>query len=256
MKCFKLFSQGDHRWLAFGQDRSRPDSITDTVQVVVTAGNNTMLLDPGGIEIFPSMMGALVHEIDMETVRHIFLSHQDPDVGSGLALWRQVAAPGTVIHLAQLWTGYVSHFDAEAKFAPIPDQGGEVQLSGSVRLRLLPAHYLHSPANFCVYDPVARVLFSGDIGAAQLPGEKLRDIWVSNFAEHVQYMSGFHRRFMGSREARDAWIEMVSALAIDVIVPQHGLAFRGPDVRRFLDWFAELPIGSGLEAFGNRAARK
>ena len=34
------------------------------------------------------------------------------------------------------------------------------------RLRFVPAHYLHSSGNFNVYDPQARVLFSGDIGAA------------------------------------------------------------------------------------------
>lgn len=254
MKCFKLFGAGDHRWLAFGQDPGRPEAITDTVQVVFTSGRSAMLMDPGGIEIFPAMMGALVHEVDMETVNHLFLSHQDPDVGSALALWRQVTPPGTQIHLSSLWAPYVSHYDAEAKFAPIPDEGGEVAL-GNVTLRFLPAHYLHSSGAFCVYDPVARVLFSGDIGAAILPSNYARDIWVQDFNHHVPHMDLFHRRVMGSRDARDAWVEMISRLPVDVMVPQHGLAFRGDDVRRFLDWFGGLSIGTGLEAFRGRIAR-
>lgn len=255
MKCFKLYASGDHRWLAFGQDPGRPGAITDTNQVVVTNGRNALLMDPGGVEIFPAMMGALVHEVDMETVHHVFLSHQDPDVGSALALWRQVTPPDVQIHLSALWTPYVSHYDAEAKFTPIPDEGAELSLGGSVTLRFLPAHYLHSSGAFCVYDPGARVLFSGDIGAAILPAGHARDIWVSDFAGHVPYMDLFHRRVMGSREARDAWVEMVSRLPIDVMIPQHGLAFRGDDVRRFLDWFSGLTIGTGVEAFRGRAAR-
>jgi flavorubredoxin len=255
MKCFTLFASGNHRWLAFGQDGSRPESIADTNQVVVTTGHSTMLMDPGGIEIFPAMMGTLVHEVDMETVHHLFLSHQDPDVASALALWRQVTPPGLSIHVAGLWSTYLCHFDAGAKFSPIADEGGEVKLGGNLTLRFLPAHYLHSSAAFCVYDPTARLLFSGDIGAAAVPDGRSRDIWVNNFAEHIPYMAGFHRRYLGSREARDAWVNMVSKLAVDVLVPQHGLAFRGNDVPRFLDWLSGLAIGTGIEAYRGRIAR-
>ena len=255
MKCFKLFSHGDHRWLAFTQDDHKPSSVVDTNQVVIASGRNAMLLDPGGIEIFPSMMGALVHDVDMETVNHIFLSHQDPDVGSGLALWRQVTRPGTQIHLSALWTSYVSHFDADAKFAPIPDEGAELALGG-VTLRFLPSHYMHSPGCFSVYDPVARGLFSGDIGAAILPeGAVGRDVWVTSFDDHLQHMTGFHRRILASRDARDAWVEMVGRLSLDFMVPQHGLAFRGADIQRFLDWLSTLSIGTGVDAYRGRAAR-
>ncbi|MEI8393415.1 MAG: MBL fold metallo-hydrolase [Rhodospirillaceae bacterium] len=253
MRCFKLFSAGDHRWLAFGQDHERPTSIVDTNQVVVCSGRTTMILDPGGIEIFPMVMGALVHQIDMETVQHIFMSHQDQDVASALSLWRQVTPASVSIHLPALWTSYIAHFDADAKFVPIPDEGVDMRL-GSVQLRFLPAHYLHSSAAFCVYDPAARLLFSGDIGAAELPEGTRRDIWVADFADHVAAMTGFHRRYLGSPAARDAWVEMISRLDVDMIVPQHGLAFRGDDVRRFLDWLSGLAIGTGIEAYRSRAA--
>ncbi|MEI6558214.1 MAG: MBL fold metallo-hydrolase [Rhodospirillaceae bacterium] len=254
MKCYKLFAAGEHRWLAFTQDDHRPGSVVDTTQVVITAGRSTMLLDPGGLEIFPAMMGALVHEVDMETVGHIFLSHQDPDVGSALSLWRQVTPPGTLIHISALWPSYVSHFDAEARFVPIPDEGGEMSLGG-ITLRFLPSHYMHSPGAFSVYDPAARALFSGDVGAAILPGGSGREVWVTDFADHVPFMAGFHRRVLSSREARDAWVEMVARLPLDFMVPQHGLAFRGPDIQRFLDWLSKLDIGCGVDAYRGRAAR-
>jgi flavorubredoxin len=249
MRCFTLYSEGSHRWLLFGQDAEANEAAVDTNQLAVCANGSAMLLDPGGMELFPAVMGAMVHEIDVGTVRHLFLSHQDPDIGSALPLWRQVVAPGATIHVPALWTGYIAHFDTDAVLTPIPDEGGEVALSNQVKLRFLPAHYLHSSAAFCVYDPRARVLFSGDIGAALLPGGAARDIWVRNFADHVPYMTGFHRRYLGSREARDAWIQSVMHLPIDILVPQHGLAFQGQDVVRFLDWLSGLTIASGLEAY-------
>ena len=49
MRCFKLYSNGDHRWFAFGQDQGRLDTVADTNQVVVTAGRSAMLMDPGGV---------------------------------------------------------------------------------------------------------------------------------------------------------------------------------------------------------------
>lgn len=39
---------------------------------------------------------------------------------------------------------------------------------GGKKLKIIPAHYLHASANH-VYDPEAKVLFCGDVGAALLP---------------------------------------------------------------------------------------
>ncbi len=255
MKCFEIYVQGDHRWLVFGQDDHRQGTVVDTNQVVATAGRTALLMDPGGVEIFPAVMGALVQEVDLENLRHLFLSHQDPDVGSALALWRQVTPATMTVHAPALWIPYVSHYDAGAAFTPIADEGGELALGGPVKLRFLPAHYLHSAAAFCVYDPVARVLFTGDIGASAPTEASGRGIWVTDFQAHIPALTGFHRRYLGCPAARDAWVEMIARLPVDMIVPQHGLALRGPDVQRFLDWFKGLSIATGLEAYRGRFAR-
>lgn len=249
MKCFTIWQDNDHRWLAFAQDPERPDNVIDTNQLVVTSEDATMMLDPGGVELFPAMAAAVTQEVAVDRLRHLFLSHQDPDVASSLPLWRQLCGEGMAVHVSWMWTGFLSHFDSTTRFEPIPDHGCEVHLSKSVRLHLLPAHYLHSSGCFNVYDPRAKVLFTGDIGAAILPREALTDIWVADFDAHIRYMEAFHRRWLGSREARDRWVAMVRRLDVEVLAPQHGLFFRGPDVTRFLDWLADLPIASGLDAF-------
>lgn len=251
MRCSTIFAQGGHRWLAFGQDPARPDSVIDTTQYAVCADGGVLLMDPGGMEVFPRMVAALTREVPVDSVRHIVISHQDPDVSSALPLWRRVCRPDVKIHVPWLWTGFVSHFDAESHAEPVPDEGAEITM-GNVRLRLLPAHYLHSPGNLNIYDPVAKVLFSGDIGAALLP-HPAEEMFVTGFAEHVRHMDAFHRRWMGSPAARDAWVAMVSRLDVQVLAPQHGLMFRGDDVKRFLDWFAGLEIGNGVNAMRARA---
>jgi len=249
MKCVTLFRRDDHCWQAFGQDPEKPDRIIDTNQYIVRSGDSAILLDPGGIEVFPSMLAALTREIPVEHVKALFISHQDPDIGSSLPLWRRVCQPDIDIYISWLWEGFQSHFDRDAVFTTIPDEGLEVSLSASLRLRFLPAHYLHSSGNFNVYDPQARILFSGDIGAALIPREQPADsMFVTDFNRHIGYMEGFHRRWMPSAQARDAWIAQVSKLDIDILAPQHGLIFKGDDVKRFLDWFAALEVGSGVAA--------
>ncbi|MBY0430374.1 MAG: MBL fold metallo-hydrolase [Rhodospirillales bacterium] len=249
MKCVTLFRRQQHRWLAFGQDSSKPENVIDTNQMVVCSGRSAILLDPGGMEVFPSMIAALTQEVAIDEIGHIFLSHQDPDVSSALPLWRRVCREDTTVYVPWMWTSFISHFDRDARFTAIPDEGMEINLGGDVRLKVLPAHYLHSPGNYHVYDPTARILFTGDIGAALVPANTARDMFVEDFHSHVQYMEGFHRRWMGSAPARDAWVEMVSRLDIQIMAPQHGLLFKGDDVKRFLDWLSGLDLGSGLAAY-------
>lgn len=249
MKCYTIWQNGDHRWLAFAQDPDQPDNIIDTNQLLVTSDQDAMLLDPGGVELFPAMVAAVTQEIRISQLKHLFFSHQDPDVSSALPLWRQVCGTDMQLHVSWMWAGFVSHFDRDARFENIPDAGTDIALSPSVRLKALPAHYLHSPGNFSVYDPKAKILFSGDIGAALVPKDQLNGIYVEDFGHHVAFMEGFHRRWLGAAEARDKWVAMVRRLEVDVLAPQHGLFFKGEDVGKFLDWLGGLQLGSGLEAF-------
>jgi len=244
-----LYNNRGNTWLAFGQDPDKPEKIIDTNQIVIASGDQAIVLDPGGVEIFPPMLAALTDKVPIENIKHLFMSHQDPDIGSSLPLWRQVCNDDIEIHLSWLWTSFVAHFDAEANLSPIPDEGMTIRL-GSISLQLIPAHYLHSSGNFSVYDADARILWSGDIGAALLPPGSQNSFYVEDFDAHIKYIEGFHKRWMGSTRARDAWINRVSKLDIDILTPQHGLFFKGEDVGRFLDWFGSLEIGSGIDSMG------
>ncbi|HEX2670522.1 MAG TPA: MBL fold metallo-hydrolase, partial [Polyangiaceae bacterium] len=175
------------------------------------------------------------------TVTHIFASHQDPDVISSLALWLAFK-PEIKCYTSWLWSSFIPHFGGRADtFILLPDEPTAVTLGGR-KLQSVPAHYLHSSGNLHLYDPAAKILFSGDVGAALLPPDD-SGLFVTHFDRHVRHAAGFHRRWMGSRDARDAWCERVSKLDIDMMCPQHGAIYRGADVQRFIDWFAGLEIG-------------
>jgi flavorubredoxin len=242
MKSLKIYDE-DHQWYLFGRDVSKPDLIIDTNQYMIVNGDQAVLLDPGGVELFSPMLAAIMKFVDIDQVKYLFASHQDPDIISSLGMWDQIL-PNATLYSPWLWEGFIRHFGMEnIKFQAIKDEGGQLAL-GSLLLEFIPAHYLHSSGNFHVYDPKAKILFSGDIGAALEPVDS--PLYVEDFSAHIDKMKGFHQRWMPSNRAKLDWIERVRKLDIDMMVPQHGRIFKGEQVTNFLDWFEELEVASAV----------
>lgn len=239
MKATTIYNQ-DHQWIMFGRDPEKPQSIIDTNQYMIVDGDRALLMDPGGIEVFAPMLGAILHHAKVEQITDIFASHQDPDIISSLGLWDQ-ALPNAKLHAAWIWEGFIRHFGMDnIEYVAIPDEGGVISLE-TIELDLIPAHYLHSSGNFHVYDKKAKILMSGDIGAALETVDA--PLFVDNFNEHIPKMKMFHQRWMPSNRAKNDWIKRVREMDIEYMVPQHGRIFKGDDVKRFLDWFEDLEVG-------------
>jgi len=242
MKAVNIYDKR-HQWIMFGRDPVKPEGIIDTNQYLVKTHDRALVLDPGGIEIFSSMLGSLLHHVPIEEITDLFASHQDPDIISSLGLWDQ-ALPKAKLHSPWLWESFIRHFGLNnIEYVPVPDEGGDIDL-GSIKLELIPAHYLHSSGNLHVYDPQAKILMSGDVGAAlEAPGA---DIFVDDFDTHVENMKMFHQRWMPSNKAKNDWVNRVRKLDIEIMAPQHGRLFKGDDVQRFLDWFEALEVGIAI----------
>ncbi len=239
MKAVIIYDER-YQWIVFGRDPNKPKGVIDTNQYLVKTGDRALLLDPGGIEIFSSMLGNVLHHVPVNQITDLFASHQDPDIISSLGLWDQ-ALPKAKLYAPWLWEGFIRHFGlANIEYVPVPDEGCDIDL-GLQKFRLIPAHYLHSSGNFHVYDPEAKILMSGDVGAAlEAPDAGM---FVEDFDSHIDKMKMFHQRWMPSNRAKNDWIQRVRELEIDILAPQHGRMFKGDDVKRFLDWFENLNVG-------------
>lgn len=242
MKKFQyIYTEGSHKWAIITQDPERADYLIDTNEYVLEKDENFLLTDPGGIEIFPAVFSSLSAELTPNNLRYIFSSHQDPDIISSLSLWLDVS-PNLKCIVSRLWINFIPHFGGKKEtFIPIPDSGMTFYFQ-DLSISFLPAHYLHASGNFHLYDEKAKILFSGDVGAALLP-ETSGDIFVKDFDKHIRYAKEFHERWMGSNEAKKDWCERVSKLKIEMLCPQHGLIYTGSNIERFIQWFYELPVG-------------
>jgi flavorubredoxin len=236
-----LFEHADHSWRVVARDPARKPWLIDTNEFVVQSAGVALITDPGGQEIFPAVFSALSAELDPRRVKSIFASHPGAAAISSLGLWLAFN-PEIRCYASWLWSQVITHVGGDHEtIIALPDEGGTISL-GQLTLHAVPAHHLHASASFHLYDPVARILFTGDVGTALLPASR-PGLFVDDFRSHIRYAEAFHRRAMGSNEAKNEWCDRISRLQVDMLCPQHGAIYRGADVGRFVDWFRALPVG-------------
>ncbi|MCE9572453.1 MAG: MBL fold metallo-hydrolase [Deltaproteobacteria bacterium] len=237
-----LFDSGDHRNILL-EDFSSGTAVQANQHLIVHHGSG-MILDPGGHKVYNRVMSATMAHLRGGNLRYLFLSHQDPDIVAAANGWLMTTDADA--YASTLWLRFIPHFGidrlVEKRLIGIPDEGMVLDLAGC-QLSILPAHFLHSPGNFHVYDPISKILYSGDLGASI--GTEVRE--VADFETHVPSMAGFHRRYMAGNKALRFWVAMVRQLDVETIAPQHGAVFRGKAmVARFLDWCETLEVGLDL----------
>ena len=240
MSSIVLFDDGVHKNILL--DDYSAGGMVQANQHLVIHRNAGMILDPGGHKVYAKVLAETSGLLTgTGALQYIFLSHQDPDIVAALNGW--LMTTDAVAYASKLWVRFIPHFGIDALVAdrlrPIADGGAVFDLEGA-KLLALPAHFLHSCGNFHLYDPLSRILYTGDLGASL--GQGYRE--VADFDEHIIHMEGFHRRYMASNKVLRAWAAMVRTLDIEIIAPQHGALFRGkPMVARFIDWIEELECG-------------
>lgn len=244
MPSEKLFEGAAHANLLL-EDYSDGAAVQANQHLVIDHGEG-MILDPGGHKVYSKVLAETMSQLRNAKLRYIFLSHQDPDIVAAANGW--LMTTDAEAWISALWLRFVPHFGLDHlvvdRLKPIPDEGMILPL-GERELWILPAHFLHSCGNFHVYDPVSRILYTGDLGASL--GIEHRE--ARDFDAHVPKMEGFHRRYMASRAALRAWVRMARELDVEVIAPQHGAYLRGPEmVGRFYDWLESLECGVDLMA--------
>jgi len=234
-----LFENEEHKCVFF-EDFTEGEMVPANQHLIIHKGK-AMLLDPGGHKVYSKIFAALPEYTPPSALKYLFLSHQDPDIVASVNGWLMVTEADA--YLPAIWRRFVAHFGVDGsvmdRVKDIPDEGMTLDLEGCT-LTLIPAHFLHSAGNIQVYDPVAKILYSGDLGAAIVNYR-----FVEDFDAHAGHMAGFHKRYMASSTACKLWAKMVRDLDIDIIAPQHGAVFQGKEmVNRFIDWVEGLEVGA------------
>ena len=255
MRNVIVFETDNHKFILLNESEPGEEDGIRSNQYLVMHEDSGVLLDPGGFGVMPRALAELLGYVGPDGIRGIVLSHQDPDIVGGLATWLELTSAS--VYVSRIWMRFLPHYGIKSmqRFVGVPDSGMTYNVAPGFELQLVPAHFLHSEGQINVYDPISKILFTGDIGAAMLPLDQ-DYAFVDDFASHVRYIEDFHRRYMCGNRAIRAWIDTISVLDIEILAPQHGPIYRGAAVREFLDWFRDLQCGLDLmSADGKFGAR-
>jgi flavorubredoxin len=244
----ELFNNGSHICLGFYDlvDESRDQAVQCNQFLIADQGHGA-LIDPGGNMTYAALLLVMQRHFPSKQLNYILASHADPDIIASVNKWF-IVSPCEVL-ISSLWTRFVPHFttgrDVTGRIRGIPDEGMLIPL-GNSHIMAIPAHYMHSEGNFQFYDPVAKILFSGDLGVS-LVDHATAEQPVADFEQHISKMVGFHSRYMVSNKILRLWVNMVRQLDIEQIVPQHGQRFVGREMcGKLIDWLENLPCGIDL----------
>lgn len=243
-----LYEANGHTCIAFTDlvDAEHGEAVQSNQFLVVDQGH-AALIDPGGQMTYSELYVTISRYFPPKQLDYVLASHADPDIVASVGRW--LTSSESRVLISEVWARFLPHFCQTGKTAgrivPIPDTGLIVPL-GRTSLIAVPAHYLHSEGNFQFYDPISKILFSGDLGASMTTAAEA-SIPVDDFDAHARRMQPFHRRYMSGNRACRLWAAMARTLDIEWIVPQHGPSFRGREmVARFISWVEQLQCGLDL----------
>ena len=246
-----LYDNGHHKCVAFSMPHD--DESVPSNQFLIINGKEAAIIDPGGDLTFTPLTIGIIKHTRMDNIRYIIGSHQDPDIIASMPRWL-IHIETVNILIPKLWERFLPHYNSAftkgrlkqslaERLIAIPDDGGYYPL-GDSGIVAMPAHFLHSVGNFQFYDPISKILFSGDMGASMV-GDSSNA--VTDFQSHIGSMAGFHRRYMVSKKVTRLWANAVRNLDVSMMVPQHGSRMDGQEVfHQFLDWISQLDCGIDL----------
>ncbi len=258
-----LFDNGSHKCIAFpdlvtcegfkdGNDEGKSCDSVQANQFLIVNNEHAALIDPGGNLTYSRLFMGIGEYVFPKNLDFVIASHQDPDIIASLNKW--LVGTSCRVLVPELWRHFVPHVCSpgatKGRMHGIPDEGMDIEIGGAA-FKAIPAHFLHSEGNFHFYDPVSKILFTGDVGTSGVPEEEC-GLPIANFEAHIPKMEGFHKRYMNSNRVCRYWANMVRDMDVEMIVPQHGARIDGKEnVSKFLDWFQGLECGVDLMTQAN-----
>jgi flavorubredoxin len=182
--------------------------------------------------------------IPAESLSHIVLHHQDPDLCDSLPQWLEINPQVKLVTTprARVLLPYYG-FPADVNWVDVsPNDSTYFDLPGGT-VAFLTSPFLHFPEAMVSYDERSGYLFSSDIGAAI---EKDWRLVVSEWEPHWRAMVPFHIFYMASNRALSGFIDKIQPFPISAILPQHGSIIPGAFVSNALEGLRELMCGIDL----------
>ena len=228
----ELYRDSQHACYMFTDLIEEDGQAVQANQFLIVDNGTGAIIDPGGNLAYNQLYLGMAKHFSPQKLSYLLASHADPDIIASLDRWLTSTSAPLVI--SRVWERFVPHFTkvgkTENRVIGVPDSGGR-----------LPQFY----------DPVSRILFTGDLGVSMVSGAQA-GVPVTDLKPHLARMEGFHKRYMVSNKVLRLWVRMARQLDIFMLVPQHGAPIKGKAaIDDFFDWVENLACG--IDLFDERA---
>ncbi len=241
-KPVTLYDDGKHAVYWVGSQERSPFRCN---AYLIVNGDTRVLFDPGSsVHHFEQVKERVAAIIPPETVSHIVLHHQDPDLCDSLPDWLEVNPQAILVTTprARVLLPYYG-FSPDVNWLDVSPNDTTALEMGDSELVFLTAPFLHFPEACVTFDTKSGFLLSGDIGAA------IEEDWhliAKDWEAHWKAMVPFHVFYMASNRAIRGFTDKIAPFPITAMLPQHGSLLPAAMVPKAIAALRDLPCGVDL----------
>ncbi len=206
---------------------------------LIKSGEEGIIVDPGSRSFFQTVQNRVKQIMPLENITSLIVCHQDPDVAASIIDWLEFNPKITIFSSARTNVLLPHYGINDYTFFNISEQK-QFSFKTGKTLQFIEAPFLHFPGAFTTYDVSSKFLLSGDIWAALDTNWKLT---VNDFDEHKMNMDLFHIDYMASNIAARGFVENLSGIEINAILPQHGSIIPQKFVNDAISYLQNLKCG-------------
>ena len=212
------------------------DSFQCNAYLILVHGKG-VIIDPGSVLYFEDFVQKVAQLIEFESITHIIIQHQDPDVCGNIALLMDtIQSSGNEsckIITHKRTAALIRHYGGDFKFEYSDKFPGEkLYLGNKQTLEFIHTPYLHAPGAIATYFSEDKILFSGDIFGGMTEGW---DLYADE--DYFEKIKAFHQDYMPAKELLLFAMTKFDRYEIEKIAPQHGSVLNKKQV------FGELYLG-------------
>ncbi len=215
---------------------------------LIKNGNESILIDPGSMLEFDETVRKIKTLLPMSDIKYIILHHQDPDLAAAVPeIEKLINRDDLLIVTHSRMSLLVKHYLIQSSYYEIDKHENTLVTSTGFKLDFLTTPYCHSPGAFVSYEPVSKVLFSGDIFGG------IEESW-DFYADESYFTKAklFHQEYMPSKDIFNYALGKIEKLDIELIAPQHGSIIEKRYIQKLMEDMKNLDCGLYIEQKYNR----
>jgi serine phosphatase RsbU (regulator of sigma subunit) len=218
------------------------DSFQCNAYLVLVQGKG-IIIDPGSVLYFENLVDKVSQLTELETITHIIIQHQDPDVCGNIALLMDtIRASGNescTIITHKRTAALIRHYGGDLKYEYSNMLPGEkLQLGDKKALKFIHTPYLHAPGAIATYFSEDKILFSGDIFGGMTEGW---DLYADE--DYFEKIKAFHQDYMPAKELLLFAMTKFERYDIEKIAPQHGSVLNKKQAKVIIEAFKDFECG-------------